>query len=230
MGDYSLHVLSALWLGILTSISPCPLATNIAAISYVAGRVDVPRNVLISGALYTLGRAVTYVVLGVLLVLSLVSAPLVSHILQKYMGKILGPLLIIVGMILLDLIRIGWTGTRTIGGLQDRASKMGVWGAGLLGMGFALAFCPVSAALFFGSVIPIAVQSKSAVVVPSVYGIGTALPVFAFAVVIALSARSIGKMFAVMTHVERWVRRATGVVFIGVGVYLSLREIFHVIR
>ncbi len=230
MGDYWLQVASALWLGILTSISPCPLATNIAAISYVAGRVDVPRNVLLSGVLYTMGRAVTYVVLGMLLVSSLVSAPLVSHFLQKYMGELLGPILIIVGMILLDLIRVGWTGSRSMDGLQNRAAKMGVWGAGLLGLGFALAFCPVSAALFFGSVIPIAVETKSVVVIPTVYGIGTALPVFAFAVVIALSARSIGKAFAVMTHVERWTRRATGAVFIGVGVYLSLREIFHVIR
>jgi cytochrome c biogenesis protein CcdA len=230
MGDHSLQIVSALWLGILTSISPCPLATNIAAISYVAGRVDVPRRVLLNGALYTIGRAVTYVVLGALLVSSLLSAPVVSHFLQKYMGKLLGPVLVIVGMVLLELIRVGWTGKGSMDGLQNRAAKLGVWGAGFLGLGFALAFCPVSAALFFGSVVPMAVETKSAVLLPTVYGIGTALPVFAFAVVIALSAHSIGRAFAVMTHVERWARRATGAVFIGVGVYLSLRDIFQVLR
>ena len=230
MSDFNLHIASALWLGILTSISPCPLATNIAAISYVARRVDIPRNVLLSGALYTLGRTVSYVALGALLVYSLVSAPVVSHILQKYMGKVLGPLLVIVGMFLLGLIRIGWTGSGPIRGIEDRASKMGLWGAGLLGLAFALAFCPVSAALYFGSLIPLAVQSESAVVLPTVYGIGTALPVVVFAVIIALGARSIGRVFAAVTQIERWARLATGVVFICVGVFLSLRDIFQIIR
>jgi cytochrome c biogenesis protein CcdA len=230
MSDYALHIASAAWLGILTSISPCPLATNIAAISYIARRVDTPRNVLASGALYTLGRTISYVALGVLLVYSLVSAPAVSHVLQKYIGKIIGPLLVIVGMFLVGLIRVGWTGGGPIRGIEDRASRMGTWGAGLLGMAFALAFCPVSAALYFGSLIPLAVQSKSAVVLPTVYGIGTALPVFVFAVIIAISVRSIGKVFAAVTRVERWARLATGLVIIGAGIYLSLRDIFLVIR
>jgi len=230
MSDYGLHIASALWLGILTSISPCPLATNIAAISYIARRVDSPRQVLASGALYTLGRTISYVALGVLLVYSLVSAPVVSHALQKYIGKIIGPLLVIVGMFLLGLIRIGWTGGGPIRGIEDRASKMGIWGAGLLGMAFALAFCPVSAALYFGSLIPLAVESRSAVAMPMVYGIGTALPVFVFAVIIAVSARSIGKVFTAVTRVERWARLATGLVIIGAGIYLSLRDIFLVIR
>jgi cytochrome c-type biogenesis protein len=230
MSDYALHIASAVWLGILTSISPCPLATNIAAISYIARRVDSPRRVLASGGLYTLGRTVTYVTLGVLLVYSLVSAPLVSHALQKYIGKIIGPLLVIVGMFLLGLIRIGWTGSGPIRGIEDRASRMGTWGAGLLGMAFALAFCPVSAALYFGSLIPLAVQSKSTVVLPTVYGIGTALPVFVFAVIIAISARSIGKVFTAVARVERWARLATGIVIIAAGIYLSLRDIFLVIR
>jgi cytochrome c-type biogenesis protein len=230
MSDYALHIASALWLGILTSISPCPLATNIAAISYIARRVDSPRAVLASGALYTLGRTITYVALGVLLVYSLVSAPVVSHALQKYIGKIIGPLLVIVGMFLVGLIRIGWTGGGPIRGIEDRASRMGTWGAGLLGMAFALAFCPVSAALYFGSLIPLAVQSESAVLLPTVYGIGTALPVFVFAVIIAVSARSIGRVFTAVTRVERWARLVTGIVIIGAGIYLSLRDIFLVIR
>jgi cytochrome c biogenesis protein CcdA len=230
MSEYALHIASAAWLGILTSISPCPLATNIAAISYIARRVDSPRSVIASGALYTLGRTISYVAIGILLVYSLVSAPVVSHTLQKYAGKIIGPLLVVVGMFLLGLIRIGWTGGGPVRGVEDRAVKMGIWGAGLLGMAFALAFCPVSAALYFGSLIPLAVESKSAVAMPMVYGVGTALPVFVFAVIIAVSARSIGRVFTAVTRVERWARLATGLVIVGAGIYLSLRDIFLVIR
>jgi cytochrome c-type biogenesis protein len=221
--------LSALWLGILTSISPCPLATNIAAITYIARDVDNPRRVLFGGMLYTAGRTMAYVVLAVLLVASLLSAPLVSHFLQKYMNKILGPVLILVGMFLLDLIHIGWTGGGPSEGLKRRAGRMGMWGAGLLGFGFALSFCPISAALYFGSLLPLALESNSRVVLPMLYGIGTALPVVVFAVIIAVSANSLGRFFNCITRVERWARIITGIVFIGVGIYFVLDTIFGVI-
>ena len=104
MPELILALSSALWLGILTSISPCPLATNVAAISFISRRIDNPRMVLATGLLYTAGRTLAYLVLGIILVASLLSAPAVSHALQKYMNKILGPILILVGMILLELI------------------------------------------------------------------------------------------------------------------------------
>lgn len=226
MGEFFIAAASAVWLGILTSISPCPLATNIAAISFVARDVDNPRRVLVSGFLYTAGRTAAYVILAMLLVTSLLSAPHVSHLLQKYMNKILGPLLIVVGMFLLDLLRIGWTGTAPTEGLKERAGKMGMWGAGLLGIGFALSFCPISAALYFGSLLPLALESNSKIIVPSLYGIGTALPVVAFAVIIAWSANSLGRVFNSIARIERWARNATGVVFIGVGIYMTLDTIF----
>jgi cytochrome c biogenesis protein CcdA len=228
MGDFGFAAGTALWLGILTSVSPCPLATNIAAISYIAKGLQSPRFVLSSGALYTLGRTITYVVLGVLLVAGLQSAPYVSNFLQKYMNKILGPLLIVVGMFLLELIPIGWTGSALGGRLGQRVAKGGPWGAGLLGLLFALSFCPVSAALFFGTLLPLAVRNDSSVVLPLLYGIGTALPVVGFAAVIAVSARSLGKVYASVALVERWARRVTGVIFIGAGVYLTLVYVFGV--
>jgi cytochrome c-type biogenesis protein len=229
MGDYFFAAASALWLGILTSISPCPLATNIAAISYVARRVGSPRHVAVSGALYTLGRTVTYVTLGAALVYSLLSAPHLSTFLQKYMNKFLGPVLIVVGMFLLDLLQVSWGGSGFGARLEGRAGKMGTWGALLLGAGFALSFCPVSAALFFGSLLPLAVRNNSAVVFPAVYGIGTALPVVVFAFVVAFGARSLGKVFDNVTRIARWARRITGVVFVGVGIYLTLVYIFEVL-
>jgi len=229
MDGFALALVSALWMGILTSISPCPLATNIAAISYIGRRVDHPRKVFLAGMLYTAGRAVTYLVLGTLLVASLLSAPYISHLLMKYMNKLLGPILILVGMFLLGLISFTPSGSGISERLQKRVEAWGIWGAALLGIVFALSFCPTSAALFFGSLVPLAVKYNSSVLAPSVYGIGTALPVIVFAILIALGARSVAKAFDKITVVEKWARRITGLIFIGVGIYFSLAYIFGVI-
>ncbi|MHB9030956.1 MAG: aromatic aminobenezylarsenical efflux permease ArsG family transporter, partial [Candidatus Latescibacterota bacterium] len=118
-------------------------------------------------------------------------------------------------------------GGRGIGsGMQERVKAGGVWGAGLLGMVFALSFCPVSAALFFGSLIPLAIRQESRIILPSLYGIGTGLPVLFFAVLLAFSARTVGAAFRVLSRIEIWARRITGIVFILVGVYLMLKYIF----
>jgi cytochrome c biogenesis protein CcdA len=228
MGEYVLAVAGALALGIQTSISPCPLATNIAAISYIGRRVGSPRQVFLAGLLYTLGRTLVYLTLGVVLVAGLLSVPGLSLFLQKYMNKLLGPILIVVAMFLLELIRVEVSGPGVSDKIQKRADAMGIWGAGLLGIVFALAFCPVSAAWFFGSLIPLSVKVRSSVTLPSIYGIGTALPVMVFAVLIALSARSLGKAFNAVAKIEWWARRITGVLFLLVGIYYSLRFIFEV--
>ncbi len=228
MVDPILVIGSALWLGVLTSISPCPLATNIAAMSYIARDVSRPRRVLLSGLLYTFGRTIAYVGLAVILVASLLAAPQVSHALQKYMNKILGPLLILVGMLLLNWIHLGWSGSGPGEGFQRRVGTMGMWGAGLLGLGFALSFCPISAALYFGSLFPLALQHDSKFLLPFMYGVGTALPVVLFAIIIAWSAGSLGRAFAGITRVERWARTVTGVVFILVGIYFALENIFGI--
>lgn len=226
-GDALIVIATAAWLGILTSISPCPLATNIAAVSFIARRVDRPRSALTTGILYAVGRSLVYVSLAALLVTSVLAAPTVSHWLQKYMNKLLGPVLILVGMVLLGLIALptgrgGWT-TRASQGVQN----WGVWSGLALGVVFALSFCPSSAALFFGSLIPLAVKAESAVTLPLVYGAGTALPVLAFAVLIAFGTQAVGKAFHRIELFERWARRVTGVLFIAVGIYFTLRFIFR---
>jgi cytochrome c biogenesis protein CcdA len=220
---------SAFWLGVLTSISPCPLATNIAAISFVGRRLQNPRQVLLGGLLYTLGRALAYGILGALLVSSLLNAPVVAQLLQKYLNQIIGPLLVVIGMFLLELLSFGGRGGGTFVGLQERAARRGVWGAFLLGFLFALSFCPISAALFFGSLIPLAVAEESGVLLPAVYGIGTGLPVLVVAFVVATGAKSIGAAFQKLSAFEKWARRITGVVFILVGVYLTLVYVFAVL-
>jgi cytochrome c biogenesis protein CcdA len=228
MGESLVGAGAAIWLGILTSLSPCPLATNFAALSFIGRRLESPRAVLASGVLYTIGRSIAYVALGSLLVFSLVSTPFLSHVLQKYSIKIMGLLLILVGMVLLGLIEVrlpGWGGGE---GLQRRADRWGLWGAAVLGIIFALSFCPVSGALFFGSLLPIAVRDNSPWLYPAVYGVGTALPVVVVAVFMAFGARSMAKVFNRMTLFERWARRATGVVFILVGVFTALGSIFGI--
>lgn len=213
---------TALWLGILTSISPCPLATNIAAISYIGRRVDRPSYVLWAGVFYTAGRSLTYFILGWLIVTSFLNTPQLSFFLQKYMHKILGPILVLVGMFLLELISLSLGDPKLSQWIQKRAETWGLWGAGAMGIVFALSFCPVSAALFFGSLVPLAIQHQSGTVMPSLYGIGTALPVVLFAILIALGTYSLSNTFNRITQIEWWARRITGVVFILVGVYYCL--------
>ncbi len=229
MNEYFAAILTAFWLGILTSISPCPLATNIAAISYVSRRVDDPGKTFQAGLLYTLGRTVAYLVIGILLVSSLLSAPLLSHLLQKYMNRFLGPILILVGLVLLNIIRFSFSGGGISEKLQNQANKMGVWGGAFLGLLFALSFCPTSAALFFGTLLPLAVQQNSSVMLPAVYGIATGLPVFLFALLIALGANRIGTAFNLITSFEKWARRITGLLFILVGIYYTLVNVFGIV-
>ncbi|MDQ7824227.1 MAG: aromatic aminobenezylarsenical efflux permease ArsG family transporter [Candidatus Eremiobacteraeota bacterium] len=219
-------VLSALWLGILTSISPCPLAANIVAISFIGKNVGSTRNVILAGLFYTLGRAFTYVLLTMFIVSSLLSIPEVSMFLQEWMNKVTGPLLVLVGLVLLEVINLSMFKGRGISdSLKEKVEKSGIWGAALLGIVFALTFCPVSAALYFGSLIPLCLGAASKVLYPALYGLGTALPVIGFAFLIAFSAQSVGKAFNSLAKIEGWARRITGGVFILAGIYLSLKHI-----
>jgi cytochrome c biogenesis protein CcdA len=229
MTEFFVGLWSALWLGILTSISPCPLATNIAAISYIGRKVGNARHVFLTGLLYTLGRTLAYLALAVVLVASVLSVPQIAMALQKYMHLVLGPILIIVGMFLMGLIELNISGKGMSEGLQKRVDAMGIWGALLLGVVFALTFCPTSAALFFGSLVPLSLKVNSSVVLPAMYGVGTALPVMVFAVILATSAQTVGTAYNVLARIEWWARMLTGLIFIVVGLYFSLKHVFHVI-
>lgn len=214
----------AAWLGLLTAISPCPMATNIAAISFLGRRVASPRAVLLAGLLYTLGRTAAYLGVAMIAVWGLMSLPHLSQFLQSGMNRILGPLLILVGMFLTGLISLPWS--LSLGsGLQDRVGG-GWWWPLILGVLFALSFCPVSAALFFGSLVPLATRAGSVVLVPVAYGIATAIPVVAVAILVAFGTRSLGSFFNAMSVFDRWARLVTGTLFILVGLYLTAVHIF----
>lgn len=219
---------SALWLGILTAISPCPLATNIAAISFIGRQGSHRKAVLLSGLFYTLGRTLTYVLLGMMITSGLLAAAQLSQFLQKYMNEILGPILIVLGMVLL-----GWLGS-TISlnlageGIQKRAEKGGVAWSTLLGVLFALSFCPISAGLFFAGLIPLAIKQDSRLLLPTMYGMGTALPVLLFAFLLTFAATTVGNVFNRLTTVERCMRVAVGVLFLLTGLYYCLAHIYGI--
>jgi cytochrome c biogenesis protein CcdA len=220
---------SAVWLGILTSVSPCPLATNIAAVSFISRRITQRNTVFLSGILYTLGRSLTYIVLGVLIVKTLIDVPILSDFLQRYVNKILGIVMILVGMVLLDLLRIPLPIPSVSENVAKKLVEKGAIGSFPLGILFALAFCPVSAALFFGGLIPIAVKAQSGIGLPLIYGIGTGLPVLLFAFLVAAGTGYINNLYYRITRIEFYTKKVTGIIFILVGIYYTLAYIFEII-
>lgn len=229
METHPIAVVSALWLGILTSISPCPLAANFAAVSYVGRHVGSPRRVLVAGGLYTVGRALAYLALGAAAVWSLMSVVSASTFLQGSFSRLIGPLLIAVGLFLLGVFSFSIRGAGVSDAMRDRIDRAGIWGALPLGVVLALAFCPVSAALFFGSLVPLAIKEASPVLLPAVYGIGTGLPVVVFAVLIAMGVGWMGSALDRVQAFEKWSRLVTGLVFVGVGIFETLRSTLYLI-
>jgi hypothetical protein len=228
MNQFILDASLALWFGILTSISPCPLTTNIASISYVGRMVGSTRSVLYAGLLYTIGRMFAYTLIGVLVLKSLLGIPSVSNFLQHYLTKIIGPLCIVTGFFMLNIFRLGGSGNGVNSSLQDKINRTGIWGAGILGLLFALTFCPTSAGLFFGGLIPLAVKNNSVFALPILYGLGTALPVVFFSFVLAFGTQIIGSLFKKIVIIELWVRRITAAFFIIAGIVLILKNNFIV--
>lgn len=220
--------LSALWLGILTAISPCPLATNIAAISFIGRKTGQKKHVIASGLLYSTGRTAAYVILGVIITAGMLSSAEISRFLQKYMNEALGPILIILGLVLL-----GWLGSGAslqIGTekLQEKAKTGGILWALPIGFLFALTFCPVSAGLFFGGLLPLALKHESPILLPAIYGIGTSLPVVVFAFLMAFGSAHVGKVYNKLSQIEIWVRRLAGTAFILAGIYYCFTHIYGI--
>jgi len=218
----SLPVIAALWLGILTSISPCPLASNIAAMCYITGGSGSLEGTKASrmGLFYTLGRMLAYTMVAAVVVKGLLSVPVVAQFLQKNMNMMLGPLLFCAGLVMLDLMRLNIRGVDAGSGFVERLRNRGPYvGSLLLGVVLAFSFCPVSAALFFGSLIPLAVSHHSPVLFPLVYGAGTAAPVVAAAVAIAFGVDITGRFFQAGRRFGGFAKKATGLVFVAVGSY-----------
>jgi cytochrome c biogenesis protein CcdA len=219
LDSYNIPILSAFVLGLMTAISPCPLATNITATAYISKNISSKRKVLLSGILYSMGRALSYTVIGLVLYFG-ASKFHIARIFQQNGEKYLGPLLIIIGLIMLNVIKLNFFGKFNFQEkLSERFKSQGLWGSFLLGVVFALAFCPYSGALFFGMLIPLTISSASGLYLPVVFAIGTGLPVILFTYLLVFAAHQVSGVFNRITKVERVMRYVTGGVFVLVGIY-----------
>lgn len=218
----------ALVLGILCSISPCPLASNIVAISFVSRNAAQGNAVLFSGLAYSLGRSSAYLVISALTIAALVNTPYLSDFLQKYMNRLLGPLFVVLGLYFLGVIKIPWSLPSFVPSskIMDTLGGQKIVGPFLLGVLLAMAFCPVSAALFWGSLIPLAVEAQSSFGYPVLFGIGTSIPVLIFAVLLAAGSPLLDLLLKRMTHTEIFLNRLTGLVFVGIGLLYIYRYYF----
>lgn len=229
MSEYALGLAFSFWFGILTSISPCPLSTNIAAISFITRRVTGSKETLIAGTAYSLGRMFAYSVLALIVINGILGIPTLSLFLQKYLNLFLGPILIIVGMLLIEILTLNIRGIHLSEKLQQRLTGGGVSSNFLLGSLFALTFCPVSAALFFGSLIPLAIKLNAPVAPALAFGFATALPVVLVTLFLLAGIKSIASLFNTITKIEKWIRLGTGSIIILIGIYLTLTNIFEIL-
>jgi len=212
-------LLSAFILGLMTAISPCPLATNITAIGFISKDIESRKKVFYNGLVYTLGRAITYTTIGLVFFFSAGELHL-SGFLQQWGEKLLGPLMILIGLFMLgafNFIKIPGLGSLTA--KMETSANNGFWGVLLLGVVFALAFCPYSGVLYFGMLIPMTISSASGLYLPVVFALATGIPVILFAWLIAFSVGSIGGIYNKLKSFETWFRRVVAVLFIGVGIY-----------
>ncbi|MFH1829016.1 MAG: aromatic aminobenezylarsenical efflux permease ArsG family transporter [Nanoarchaeota archaeon] len=220
MGTSSIPIIAAFFIGLMTAISPCPLATNITAIAYTSKKIDNSKHTLLVGFLYTLGRMFTYVALASLIVWFGMQTQTISLFLQKYGERILGPLLLVVGIIMLDVLKLHFfksNGKLNI--LKEKLAKKGFLGAFLLGVIFALAFCPFSAVLFFGMLIPLALKAEDGLIIPAVFAFATGLPVIIFSIILVKSVSKLGEIMNKVQIFELWMRRIVGIFFIIAGLY-----------
>ncbi|MCK9625786.1 MAG: aromatic aminobenezylarsenical efflux permease ArsG family transporter [Bacteroidales bacterium] len=218
----SIPWISAFLLGLMTAISPCPLATNITAIGFISKDIENRNRVFINGLLYTLGRAITYTAIAFVLFLG-VDQFKFSGFFQQYGEKILGPLLIIIGFFMLDIIKIKFPGMSGLTSKMEDKKGWGYFDTILLGMLFALAFCPYSGVLYFGMLVPMTISSASGLYLPLVFAIATGIPVIIISWLLAYTLSGIGNFYNKLKLFEVWFRRIIAVLFILVGIYYIIR-------
>lgn len=213
-----LQLVSAFILGLMTAISPCPLATNITAVGFISKDIKSRRRVLLNGITYTAGRAVSYTSIGLLFFFGANQFKL-SGFLQQWGEKLLSPLLIVIGLFMLGVFSFTIPGLSRLNEKVESQAKKGYWGALLLGLVFALAFCPYSGVLYFGMLIPMTISSPQGLLLPIIFALATGIPVIIFSSVIAFSMNSVGKVYDRVKLFERWFRRVVALLFIAVGIY-----------
>lgn len=222
MGTSSIPIVAAFFIGLMTAISPCPLTTNITAIAYASKRIGSSKHTLLVGFFYTLGRMFTYISLASLIVWCGLNTQAIALSLQKYGGRILGPLLLILGVVMLDIIKIRlFRSSGKLNDLKEKLAQKGFLGSFILGVVFALAFCPFSAVLFFGMLIPLALKAGDGLIIPSVFAFATGLPVIIFSFILAYGVSKLGMILNRISTFERWMRKTVAIIFILAGLYYT---------
>ena len=218
----TIPIISALLLGLMTAISPCPLATNITATAFISKNISNKKMVFLSGIVYSFGRAFSYTAIGLILFFG-ASKFQVSRFFNQNGEKFLGPLLIIIGLIMLNVIRLNFlSNSNFTEKLSEKFKNKGLLGSFLIGVVFALAFCPYSAALYFGMLIPMTISSINGLYLPIIFALGTGLPVILFTYLLAFSVGSVGVFYKKIASIEKVMRYAAGIIFILTGIYYIL--------
>ncbi|MCX6749894.1 MAG: aromatic aminobenezylarsenical efflux permease ArsG family transporter [Candidatus Pacearchaeota archaeon] len=213
-------LIASFFIGLMTAISPCPLATNITAIAYISKKIDNGKHTLITGFVYTLGRMFTYVLLASLIVYIGINVQSISLGLQKYGERLIGILLVFIGLVMLNVIKLNFLkGKGRLDKIKEKLSEKGYFGSFLLGVIFALAFCPFSAVLFFGMLIPLALQYSDGILIPSVFAFATGLPVILLSFVLVFSVSKLSNIMKKVELVEKYTRFIVGLIFVIVGAY-----------
>lgn len=216
--------LTAFLLGLFTAVSPCPLATNIAAIGFIGKDIESRHRIFLSGLLYTLGRVIAYTLLGIVLIMILREGSSLFGV-QKFIGKygevFLGPAFMLIGVFMLfgskfKLPSFGFNGN------GEGLARRGSWGALLLGMLFAMAFCPTSGVFYFGMLIPMSATATAGYLLPVLFAVATALPVLVVAWILAFSVQHIGTFYGKIQTVQKWLNWIVGGVFLAIGIYYCL--------
>jgi cytochrome c-type biogenesis protein len=221
MSISSLPVVSAFALGLMTAISPCPLATNITAIGFISKEVEYKKRVFFNGVIYTVGRAFSYTLLAFIILIGADQFQ-ISGFFQRYGEKFLGPLLLFIGILMLGIITIKFPGFNKLSEKFQTKKSYSYWSVFLLGILFALAFCPYSGVLYFGLLIPLTIKTASGLYLPMVFAIATGIPVIVFAWLLAYTISGLGRLYNRLKKIDYWFRRVVAVMFIGVGLYYTI--------
>ena len=213
-------IISAFVLGLMTAISPCPLATNITAIAYIGKDIENKRRVFWNGFIYTLGRAISYTAIGLIFYFGMGQFN-VSSFFQEWGEKILGPLLIVFGLMMLGILKLAFGNMNSVIEKFTKNKKLNFWTVLVIGILFALAFCPYSGVLYFGLLIPMTVTSVKGLYLPIVFAFATGLPVIIFAYLLAYTISGVGKLYNRIQIFEKWFRYIVAIIFIAVGIYYT---------
>ncbi len=218
-------LLSALFLGIMVAVAPCTIASNVSVIGFLMRERQNKRKVFLNGAVYTLGRTVAYGLLGTA-IFYFAGGLKIGELLQHSVGKIIGPLFILVGFLMLDLVHIHGLADKCQRWLDVKKFQKRNWSAFGMGLLLAFAFCPYCAAIYFGMLIPFSFTVSHGVALPWIFGIGAAVPVFITIGVIAFSYNRLYKLYNKLQKFEIWFRRILGVLFILSGMLFVVEYCF----